>query len=98
MSSAQIIRTVAIALIAGGGALGSVPNRSCGAGWWMPPPDGPYHGLYGLGGRSDMAIATCETAMAPVGSWALALVMAGAILLVGRRFDTWYRLKNEAKK
>lgn len=95
MSPAQIIRTVAIALITGGGALGLVPSGMCGAGWWRPSPDADLHGWYALGGSPGTEITMCETAMAPVGSWATALVVIGVTLVVVMWFNAHYRLKGE---
>jgi hypothetical protein len=100
MSPVQIIRTVAAALIAGGAALGLVPGGSCGAGWWAPSGgDETYHGWFALGETPPgMLAGTCGTAMAPVGSWAIALIVVGAALLAGARLNTLYQPRDEPKE
>ncbi len=50
MSPVQIIRTIATALIAGGGALGLLPSGPCGAGWWSFPGGDELYGWFALGG------------------------------------------------
>ncbi|WP_017604727.1 hypothetical protein [Nocardiopsis alkaliphila] len=96
MSPVQIIRTVAIALIAGGAALGLVPSGSCGAGWWEPSPGGSASfGWFAHTDISSGTITTCGTAMEPVGSWATALVVIGVALLLTMWFNTHYRPKTE---
>ncbi len=98
MSPVQIIRTVAAALIAGGGALGLVPGGSCGAGWWAPSSGDEYYGWFAFGeAPPSMLAGTCGTAMAPVGSWAIALIVAGATLLAGVWINTSYRPKDKPK-
>lgn len=99
MSPVQIIRTVAAALIAGGGALGLVPSRSCGAGWWAPSSVDNSFGWFAVGDPpSSMGAGVCETAMAPVGSWAIALIVVGATLLAGVWFNTTYRPTDRPRK
>ncbi|WP_159944670.1 hypothetical protein [Nocardiopsis sp. FR6] len=100
MSPVQIIRTVAAALIACGGALGLVPGGPCGAGWWAPSGgDETYYALFALGeAPPGMLAGVCNTAMAPVGSWAIALIVAGAALLAGVWITTSYRPKDKPKK
>ncbi|MFD3687093.1 hypothetical protein ACFWTE_20015 [Nocardiopsis sp. NPDC058631] len=88
MSPVQIIRTVAIALIAGGGALGLIPSGSCGAGWWAPVNADSSYGWFGYGDGPTVLTGGCGTAMAPVGSWAIALIVVGATLLVGALINT----------
>ncbi len=95
LSPVQIVRTVAIALIAGGAALGLIPSGSCGAGWWEPPSSGDLYGWFAFGGPPDIEPVTCWTAMAPVGSWATALVVIGVALLLTMWFNTHYRPKTE---
>lgn len=98
MSPVQIIRTVAIALIAGGGALGLIPSGSCGAGWWEPSPgDSASFGWFAYTEISDRAFTTCGPTMSPVGSWATALVVIGVALLVAMWFNTHYRPKTEGE-
>lgn len=100
MSPAQILRTMAIALIAAGGALGLVPTGPCGAGWWSFPMP---HGYAGFGSvnsedlpyRTTIGLSGCETALAPVGSWAIALVAAGVALLVTLRMNAQRRTTDE---
>lgn len=68
MSPVQIIRTVATALITGGGALGLVPTGPCGAGWWAPSRGEAAFGWFAYGEAPPNAlVGGCETAMAPVG-------------------------------
>lgn len=76
MTPIQIIRTVATALILGGGALGLIPGGPCGSGWLSPTS---------MGGCGDV--------MAPVGSWAIAMIAVGATLLVGAWISTPYQPK-----
>ncbi|WP_028647979.1 hypothetical protein [Nocardiopsis sp. CNT312] len=84
MSPVQIIRTIAMALIVGGTALGLVPSGSCGAGWWSFPGGDELYGWFAFGeAPPNIGIGVCETAMAPVGSWAIALIVVGATLLAG---------------
>jgi hypothetical protein len=85
MSPVQIIRTLAFALIVGGVALGLVPGGPCGAGWWPLVSVNASFGWIGYGDAPSMGMGTtvCGTAMAPVGSWAIALVVVGAALLLG---------------
>lgn len=78
MTAVQIIRTVATALILGGGALGLVPGGSCGSGWLRP---------------SSVGLSACGDVMAPVGSWAIALIAVGVTLLVGVWISTPYQPK-----
>lgn len=82
MPPVQIIRTVVLALITGGGALGLIPSGSCGAGWWQPSPGGSASfGWFAYTERSDSAITTCGPAvMAPVGSWATGLAEGATFL------------------
>ena len=99
MSPVQIIRTVATALIAGGGALGLVPTGSCGAGWWAPSSGEASFGWFSYGeAPPNMLVGGCETAMAPVGSWAVALIAVGAALLVGVWSHAQYRPTDAPKK
>lgn len=99
MSPGQIVRTVAVALVAGGLSLGLVPAGQCGAGWWDPVSarDGSF-GWFAYEGMSGSLATTCETAMAPVGSWAIALIVAGATLLLGAWFHTSYRPKAQSEQ
>ncbi|WP_304451497.1 hypothetical protein [Nocardiopsis sp. YSL2] len=98
MSPVQIIRTVAAALIAAGGALGLVPSGPCGAGWWDPHSTEEMIGWYSLGDMPPgMLAGSCGTAMAPVGAWAIALIAAGATLLAGVWITTIYRPQDEPK-
>ena len=83
MFPAQILRTVAAASIAAGLALGLVPSGSCGAGWWAPGSVDGSFGWFAAGEAPRMGAGICETAMAPVGSWAIALIVIGATLLAG---------------
>lgn len=86
MSPVRIVRTVAAALIAGGAALGLVPGGSCGAGWWSPPGASDSFGWFAytpLDQPPVPPVGTCDAAMGPVGSWATALVVMGAVLLAG---------------
>ncbi|OKI16310.1 hypothetical protein A6A08_26170 [Nocardiopsis sp. TSRI0078] len=46
----------------------------------------------------NMGTGLCETAMAPVGSWAIALIAVGATLLAGAWVTTSSRPTNEPKK
>lgn len=102
MSPVQIVRTVAIALIAGGVALGLMPSGPCGAGWgkgWGNPSGaGDSFGWFAYEGAPGMVTDTCQTAMAPVGSWAIALIVIGVTLLLGLWFHTSYRPKGEPKQ
>ncbi|WP_160050965.1 MULTISPECIES: hypothetical protein [unclassified Nocardiopsis] len=98
MSPVQIIRTVAAALIAGGGALGLVPGGPCGAGWWSPFGGDEYYAWFALGEPPpSMAAGMCGTAMAPVGSWAIALIVIGAALVAGVWITTSYRPEDKPK-
>ncbi|MCP3013055.1 hypothetical protein NGM33_06895 [Nocardiopsis dassonvillei] len=99
MSPVQIVRTVAAALIAGGGTLGLVPGGPCGAGWWAPSGgDGAHYGWFALGEEPpNMLAGVCNTAMAPVGSWAIALIVAGVTLLAGVWITTSYRPKDKPR-
>ncbi|GHD26910.1 hypothetical protein GCM10007147_25500 [Nocardiopsis kunsanensis] len=84
MSPVQVIRTLATASVAGGLALGLIPSGPCGAGWWAPGSVDGSFGWFAAGEAPRMgAGGTCETAMAPVGSWAIALIVVGATLLAG---------------
>lgn len=100
VSPIQIVRTVAAALIAGGAALGLVPSGSCGAGWWTPMPDS--YASFGWFAYEEISSAmphvTCGTAMAPVGAWAVALVVMGAVLLAGVWFTTSYTPKQQRRQ
>lgn len=101
LSPVQIIRTVAAALIAGGGALGLVPTGPCGAGWWAPPSGYASFGWFAYqpleeGPPSGMA-STCDMALAPVGSWAVALIVIGGTLLAGVWLNTHDRPREEPK-
>ncbi|MBB6121604.1 hypothetical protein [Nocardiopsis algeriensis] len=102
MSPVQIVRTVAVALIAGGGALGLVPTGSCGAGWWRPPLGGDA--VFGWFAYEELPrdglswIDSCDTVMAPVGSWALALAVIGAALWAGVRFSVRPRPEGTPEK
>lgn len=90
MSPVQIIRTVATALIAAGGALGLVPTGPCGAGWWsfpMPERSFGWFAYEDLPHQTTIGLSGCETALAPVGSWAIALIAAGIALLVTLRMN-----------
>ncbi|WP_067598057.1 hypothetical protein [Nocardiopsis listeri] len=92
MSPVQIIRTVATALIAAGGALGLVPTGPCGAGWWSFPMPRGYAGFGSFNSedlphQTTIGLSGCETALAPVGSWAIALIAAGIALLVTLRMN-----------
>ncbi len=99
MSPVQIIRTAAAALIAGGVSLGLVPGGSCGAGWWTPPGDDASYAWFALGeAPPSPGVGVCETAMAPVGSWAFALIVVGAALLAGVWVNTSYRPKDMPEK
>nr|WP_285732677.1 hypothetical protein [Nocardiopsis sp. ATB16-24] len=99
MSPVQIIRTVATALITGGGALGLVPAGPCGAGWWAPSRGEAAFGWFAYGeAPPSMVVGGCETSMAPVGSWAVALIAVGAALLVGVWTHTQYRSTDTPKK
>ncbi|MDE3724659.1 MULTISPECIES: hypothetical protein [Nocardiopsis] len=102
MSPVQIIRTVAAALIAGGAALGLVPGGSCGAGWWSLPSTGDSFGWFAYTPITDgppvLPQDMCETATAPLGSWAIALVVMGAVLLAGAWFTTSHRSGGEPKE
>ena len=86
MTPVQILRTLATALILGGLSLGLIPmgsGGSCGSGW-----------LEGAG----VGIG-CGPVMAPVGSWALALIVVGATMHVSAWMNTPYRPKdNKASK
>ncbi|MFJ9554051.1 hypothetical protein ACIRPH_09550 [Nocardiopsis sp. NPDC101807] len=94
MSPVQIVRTVAFALIAGGVALGLVPGGSCGAGWWPLVDMDASFGWFAYEEVSrpgtGMGAGLCGTTMAPVGSWAVALVVVGATLLLGAWITTPY--------
>ncbi|MEU3023116.1 hypothetical protein ABZ644_10550 [Nocardiopsis alba] len=88
MTPVQIVRAAAVTLIAGGVVLGLVPGGSCGAGWWSPAG---AHGAASFGWFAYTEISTpppglgmsdCGVAMAPVASWAIALLVMGAVLLV----------------
>lgn len=98
MSPVQIIRTLAAASIAGGLALGLVPSGSCGAGWWAPGSVDGSFGWFAVGEAPGMGAGICETAMAPVGSWAIALIVVGATLLAGVWIDSSHRPNGEAGK
>ncbi|MET9795062.1 hypothetical protein [Nocardiopsis alba] len=78
MSAVQIIRTVATALIIGGGTLGLIPGGSCGSGWLRP---------------SSVGMSACGDVMAPMGSLAIALIAVGVTLLVGAWVSTPYQPK-----
>jgi heme/copper-type cytochrome/quinol oxidase subunit 1 len=99
LSPAKIIRTVAAALIAGGAALGLVPSGSCGAGWWIPISGDATYGWFAYQPLEEaaptMMASTCDMVMAPVGSWAIALVVIGATLVAGMWFHTRHRPKGE---
>lgn len=95
MSPVQIVRTVAIALIAGGVALGLVPSGPCGAGWWSLTGGDSSFGWFAYEAAPSMVTDTCGTAMAPVGSWAISLIVVGATLLAGAWFNTSYRPKDD---
>lgn len=97
MSPVQILRTVATASIAAGLALGLVPSGSCGAGWWAPGSVDESFGWFPAGEAPTMGAGICETAMAPVGSWAIALIVIGATLLAGAWANTQYGPKNRPK-
>lgn len=90
MSPVQIIRALATASIAAGVALGLVPTGPCGAGWWSFPMPERSFGWFDYESTSIPPIGpgACETVMAPVGSWAIALVAAGVALLVTLRMNT----------
>lgn len=92
MSPVQVIRTVAFALIAGGLSLGLVPGSSCGAGWWPLVDMNASFGWFAYEGVSRPAIEAglCGTTMAPVGSWAVALIVVGATLLLGAWINAPY--------
>ncbi|WP_433696923.1 hypothetical protein [Nocardiopsis sp. CA-288880] len=92
MSPVQIIRTAAFALIAGGVSLGLVPGGSCGAGWWPLVDMNASFGWFAYEEVSRPAIGAglCGTTMAPVGSWAIALIVVGATLLLGAWINTPY--------
>ncbi|CAL9509426.1 hypothetical protein SUDANB121_03619 [Nocardiopsis dassonvillei] len=102
MSPVQIIRTMAAALIAGGAALGLVPAGSCGAGWWTPLGATASFGWFAYTPYEDrspfLPQDMCEAAMAPVGVWAVALVVMGATLLAGVWFTTSYRPKRRPER
>ncbi|MFJ9554056.1 hypothetical protein ACIRPH_09575 [Nocardiopsis sp. NPDC101807] len=100
VSPVQIIRTAAFALIAGGVALGLVPGGPCGAGWWPLVSVNASFGWIGYGDAPSMGMATtvCGTAMAPVGSWAIALTAIGAALLLGVWRSTRQGAKAEPEK
>ncbi|MFD6953024.1 hypothetical protein A6A08_17050 [Nocardiopsis sp. TSRI0078] len=100
MSPVQIVRTVATALIAGGVTLGLVPGGSCGAGWWAPSGVGDSFGWFAYTEMPPPAMVSgvCGTAMAPVGSWAIALVVVGATLLAGVWINTSYPPKDMSEK
>ena len=90
MSPVQIIRTIAIALISGGGALGLVPTSWCGAGWWSFPMPEVGYAAFGLRTEEPLRfpqVSGCEVALAPVGSWAVALVAAGVALIIVLRMN-----------
>ncbi|GAA1469799.1 hypothetical protein NE857_00695 [Nocardiopsis exhalans] len=94
MSLVQIVRTVGIALIAGGIALGLIPQGRCGSGWGGPfHAEGGSFGWFAYEGTPGTMIAACETVMAPVRSWAIALIVVGATLLLGAWFHTANRPK-----
>ncbi|GAB2511360.1 hypothetical protein [Nocardiopsis aegyptia] len=98
MSPVQIIRTVAAALITGGGALGLVPTGPCGAGWWTPPSGAVSFGWFAYEEvQANRVVGTCDMAMAPVGSWAIALIVVGGTLLAGVWLNTHYRPREEPK-
>lgn len=98
MSPVHILRTVAIALVAGGVALGLVPSGPCGAGWWTPTSGHNSFGWFAYEAAPSIGIGVCETAMAPVGSWAIALTVVGVALLAGAWFNTSYLPKGEPKQ
>lgn len=89
MSPLQIIRAIAIALISGGSALGLVPTSSCGAGWWSYPMPERAFGWFAYEEASarNFSFNGCEVTMAPVASWAVALVAAGVALLIVLRMN-----------
>ncbi|MBE1460884.1 hypothetical protein H4W79_005098 [Nocardiopsis terrae] len=88
MSPVQIIRLAALALVAGGAALGLVPSGPCGSGWLtLPAGTDELHGWFVMGEAPDLVMVTCGAAMAPAGSWAIALIVIGAVLLVGARLN-----------
>ncbi|WP_017588116.1 hypothetical protein [Nocardiopsis ganjiahuensis] len=103
MSPVQIVRTVAVALIAGGvalglvpgGTLGLVPGGTCGAGWQSSPSGAASFGWFAYEETFSMTESSCQTAMAPVGSWAIALIVIGAALLAGAWLTTPNRPKAE---
>ncbi|MEU3307775.1 hypothetical protein [Nocardiopsis sp. NPDC006832] len=98
MSPVQIIRALAIALIAAGSALGLVPTGPCGAGWWsfpMPERSFGWFSYEDLPHQTTIGLGGCETALVPVGSWAIALVAAGIALLVTLRLNTQRRTTDE---
>ncbi|WP_017610001.1 hypothetical protein [Nocardiopsis xinjiangensis] len=97
MSPVQILRTVAAASIVAGLALGLVPSGSCGAGWWAPGSVDGSFAWFAVGEAPRMDAGICETAMAPVGSWAIALIVVGATLLAGVWANTQYWTKDRPK-
>lgn len=98
MSPVQILRTVAAASVAAGLALGLVPSGSCGAGWWAPGSGDDSFGWFAVGEAPRTGAGMCETAMAPVGSWAIALIVVGATLLAGVWADAQYGPKSGPKE
>jgi heme/copper-type cytochrome/quinol oxidase subunit 1 len=99
VSPVQIIRLLAAALIVGGVALGLVPSGPCGAGWWAPISGHSSFGWFAYQPLEEAApnvmTSTCDMVMAPVGSWAIALVVVGATLVAGVWFHTRHRPKGE---
>ncbi|KOX22269.1 hypothetical protein ADL05_03445 [Nocardiopsis sp. NRRL B-16309] len=85
-------------MIAGGVALGLVPSGPCGAAWWRPMRGDATFGWYSLGETPDMMINSCGMAMAPAGSWAIALIVSGAALVAGVWFHTAHRPTEEPKE
>lgn len=81
MTAVQIVRTVGLAMILAALVLGLIPmgpGGACGSGWLERAGYGPG----------------CGDVMAPLGSWALALIAAGATLLVSAWINTPYRPKD----
>ena len=73
MTAIQIVRTVGLALLLGGLALGLFPmgeGGECGSGW------------------VNAIRLGCGPVMAPVGSWAVALVVVGGTMLTSAWINT----------